>query len=131
MKRFLFHIATDCKGAPYILWELLISATISLEQLETAFFDVQAVDWWEKAAQTAVEEGIDPAEATGLFQRADEIAGILKAAFKSKAGSARTPQGQSQSSWPSLWSARRVALSGPSGLSTSSGHAQGLASHSS
>ena len=75
-----------------------------------------------------MEEGIDPAEAAGLFQRADEIAGILKAAFKSKSGTAHTPQGQSQSSWPSLWSARRAALSGPSapsGLSTSSSHALG------
>ena len=92
---------------------------------------MQAVDWWEKAAQTAVDQGIDPAEATGLFQRADEIAGVLKTAFKSQSGTAHTPQGQSQSSWPSLWSARRAALSGPSalsGLSTSSGHAQGLVS---
>ena len=89
------------------------------------------MDWWEKAAQTAVEEGMDPAEATGLFQRAEEIAGVLKTAFRSKAGNAHAPQGQSQSSWPSLWSARRAALSGPSalsGLSTSSGHAQGWVS---
>ncbi len=90
----------------------------------------QAVDWWEKAAQIAVDEGIDPAEAIGLFQRSENIAGILKSAFRLAAD--LTPQGQSETSKtskmskPSFWAARRStpsALSARSAHSSSSGHA--------
>ena len=85
---------------------------------------MQAVEWWEKAAQTAVEEGIDPAEAIGLFQRAENIAGILKAAFRLAAE--LTPLGQSETSKSSFWAARRStpsALSARSAHSSSSGRA--------
>jgi len=85
---------------------------------------LQAVDCWEKAAQTAVEEGIDPAEAIGLFQRSDEIAGVLKAAFRATSGAIHMPQGNPQSSKSSFWS-RRAAQSAHSGLSSSSSHAAG------
>lgn len=44
----------------------------------------QAVNWWERAAHAAQEEGIDPSEALRLFQRAEEIATILKAACKAR-----------------------------------------------
>lgn len=81
---------------------------------------VQAMDWWEKAAQTAVEEGINPAEAIGLFQKADEIAGILKAAY-----SGQSPRGQSASSWRSFGAARRAAPSAHSGLSSGSSYGPG------
>ena len=86
---------------------------------------VQAVDWWEKAAQTAVEEGIDPTEAIGLFQRADEIAGILKAAYRSKSGTGQTPRGHSASSLFSFGAARRAAPSAHSGLSSGSSYSPG------
>ena len=85
---------------------------------------MQAVEWWEKAAQAAVEEGIDPAEAVRLFQRSEKIAGILKAAFRLAAE--LTPLGQSETSKPSFWAARRStasALSARSARSSSSGHA--------
>ncbi len=86
---------------------------------------MQAVDWWEKAAQMAVEEGIDPAEAIGLFQRAEEIAGILKAAYRSKAGTGQTSRGLSTSSRFFFGFARRAAPSAHSGLSSGSSHGAG------
>ena len=78
----------------------------------------------------AVDEGIDPAEAIGLFQRSENIAGILKSAFRLAPDI--TPQGRSETSKtsrtskPSFWAARRSnlsALSARSAYSSSSGHA--------
>ena len=80
------------------------------------------MDWWEKAALAAVDEGVDPPEAIGLLQRSETIAGILKAAFRLAA----EPQGQSVTSKPSFWAARRSmrsALSAHSAWSSNSGHA--------
>lgn len=82
------------------------------------------MDWWEKAALAAVDEGVDPPEAIGLFQRSETLAGILKAAFRLAVES----QGQSVTSRPSFWAAHRStrsALSAHSAWSSSSGHVQG------
>lgn len=56
----------------------------------------QAVTWWERAAHDAQEKGIDPSEALRLFQRADEIAAILKASYRARS---HTQSGHA-SSWP-------------------------------
>ncbi|EIE21630.1 hypothetical protein COCSUDRAFT_56833 [Coccomyxa subellipsoidea C-169] len=56
---------------------------------------LQAVWWWERAAHAAQEEGIDPSEALRLFQRADEIAAVLKASYRARS--------QTQLGHKSLW----------------------------
>ena len=56
----------------------------------------QAVTWWERAAHDAQEKGIDPSEALRLFQRADEIAAILKASYRARSHT----QSGNASSWP-------------------------------
>ena len=43
---------------------------------------MQAVDCWERAAEAALEQGVDPAEAQRLFGRAQDVANALCDAFR-------------------------------------------------
>lgn len=40
--------------------------------------DLQAVEWWEKAAEEALEMGVDPAQALRFFMKAEAAAQALQ-----------------------------------------------------